>query len=373
MSAGAPVRAGALLIAGGGTAGHVLPALAVADALVDAGVAMNDVHLVGARRGMEAELVPLTGFDLTLLDLRNFPRRVTARHLVAAAKLIVGVVSALRLVRRLRPRAVLSVGGYASVPPVVAAWLWRVPIVVLSYDAVPGLASKVAGHLAAASAVAFPSSPLRRQVLTGAPLRKAIVACEPARDRAAARVALALPADRFVVLVTGGSLGSGALNALIVDLAATWSARHDVAIRLVTGTRNTTGLPASRDGHDGLLVQVVPFEARMELAYAACDVAVARAGATTVAELAAIGVPSILVPWPLAAEDHQSVNARWLGDAGGAVVLAERGLDSSRLGAELDRLHEDVDVRTTMASAARTVGHRDGAARVAELVLKVAR
>jgi undecaprenyldiphospho-muramoylpentapeptide beta-N-acetylglucosaminyltransferase len=359
-----------VLITGGGTAGHVLPGLAVAEALVRAGVARSDVHVVGARRGMEADLVPAQGFPVTLYDLRNFPRRLTLAHLGPAASLAVAFVRALRLVGRLRPRAVLSVGGYASVPTVLAARLRRVPVVALSYDALPGRASRLAARLAKATAVAFPDSRLPRPVLTGAPLRDEILAVDPQRDRDAARLALGLPLDRHVVGVVGGSLGSMALIEAAAALCERWATRHDVAVRLVCGTRYTERAPMPRDGADGVLLQVVPFEAHMEHLYAAVDVLVARAGATTVAEVAVVGVPCVLVPWPLAAEDHQTVNARWLADEGGAVVIAEPDL-GRRLATEVERLLSSPEDRARLACAARTVGRRDAAEAVAALVLKV--
>lgn len=366
------MTAGPVLIAGGGTAGHVLPGLAVAEALVRAGVPRAEVHLVGARNGMEARLVPPSGFPLTLFDLRNFPRKLTAAHAVAAAKLAVALVRAVALVGRLRPRVVLSVGGYASVPTVLAARLRRVPVVALSYDARPGLATRVAARFAAASAVAFPDSPLPRPVVTGAPLRDVIVGCDPERDRAAARAALGLPADRLVVAVVGGSLGSLALVEATEALVGRWADRTDLAIRLVTGARNAAAAPPERTDPAGLLVQVVTFEDHMEHLYAAADVLVARAGATTVAEVAALGVPTVLVPWPLAAEDHQTANARWLADVGGALVLTDGDL-GERLAPTLESLLGTPGDRTRLGAAARTVGRRDAAEAVAALVLKVSR
>ncbi len=366
------MTAGPIVIAGGGTAGHVLPGLAVAEALVRAGVARDDVRIVGARNGMEARLVPPSGFPLTLFDLRNFPRRITPVHLVSAAKLAVALVRAWFLLGRLRPRAVLSVGGYASVPTVAAAFLRRVPVVALSYDALPGLASRMAARVAEATAVAFPGSPLPRPVVTGAPLRDAIVACEPERDRAAARAALGLPADRLVVGVVGGSLGSLALVRAAGELAERWAGRADLAIRVVTGERNAQAAPPVRTGPDGLIVQVVTFEDHMERLYAAVDVLVARAGATTVAEVAALGVPTVLVPWPLAAEDHQTANARWLADVGGALVLTDHEL-GERLAGTLETLLGSPGDRTRLGVAARTVGRRDAAEAVAALVLEMSR
>jgi UDP-N-acetylglucosamine--N-acetylmuramyl-(pentapeptide) pyrophosphoryl-undecaprenol N-acetylglucosamine transferase len=366
------MTAGPILIAGGGTAGHVLPGLAVAEALVRAGVARDEVRIVGARNGMEARLVPPSGFPLTLFDLRNFPRSFTPVHFVSAARLGLALARAWSLMGRLRPRVVVSVGGYASVPTVVAAYLRRVPVVALSYDARPGLASRMAARLARATAVAFPGGRLPRPVVTGAPLQDAIVACEPERDRAKARSALGLPADRLVVGVVGGSLGSLALVRATGDLVDRWAGRTDLAIRLVTGERHARAAPPTRSGADGLVVQVVPFEDHMEHLYAAVDVLVARAGATTVAEVAALGVPTVLVPWPLAAEDHQTANARWLADVGGALVLTDDEL-GERLAGTLEALLDSPGDRMRLGVAARTVGRRDAAEAVAALVLEMSR
>ena len=163
------------VIAGGGTAGHVLPALAIAEALVDAGHEPGEIHYVGARRGIETRLLPARPFAATFLDVTGLQRRLDVRGLRANAamvpKMAVAVARARRLLAALRPRVVVSVGGYASVPAVLAARLRRVPVVVVSYDRRPGLASKLAARFAAASAVAFPESPLPNAIVTGAPVR----------------------------------------------------------------------------------------------------------------------------------------------------------------------------------------------------------
>jgi UDP-N-acetylglucosamine--N-acetylmuramyl-(pentapeptide) pyrophosphoryl-undecaprenol N-acetylglucosamine transferase len=255
---------------------------------------------------------------------------------------------------------------------VVAAKFSRVPVLVVSYDAVPGRASRMAARLATASAVAFESSPLPRKVVTGAPLRSEILATEPARDRPRARAVLGLPADRFTVLVVGGSLGSGALNDVVRRFVAAHQERGDLAIRHVVGTRNDDGSWKPVDLPRGLVYQPVAFETRMDLAYAAADLVVARAGATTVAELAALGLASILVPWPLASEDHQTANARALADAGGAVLVTESQFDPDRLAAEIDRLQHDDAARQAMAGAARSVGRRGAAAAIARLAEELA-
>ena len=357
----------AVVIAGGGTAGHVLPGLVVAGALVDGGRRIGELRYVGARRGMEARLVPPTGISLTLLPMRSFPRTSTAWHAVAAGQLGAAFARVLVGFVRHRPAAVVSVGGYASVPAVVAAALLRVPIVAISYDVVPGRASRLAARFAKATAVAFDASPLPRKVVTGFALRHDILAVDPERDRAAAREALSLPLDRLVLLVFGGSHGSGALNDVVSSFVASHADRSDLAVRHVVGLRNAADMGVARSATSGHVYQPVAYEDDMARAYAAADVVLARAGASTVAELAAIGLASILVPWPAATEDHQTDNARFLADVGGAVLVPESELDDSRLAVELDRLADPV-LRATMAAAARARALRDGAVRIAALV-----
>jgi UDP-N-acetylglucosamine--N-acetylmuramyl-(pentapeptide) pyrophosphoryl-undecaprenol N-acetylglucosamine transferase len=355
------------MIAGGGTAGHVLPALAIAETLADQGHPPETIRLVGAQRGMETRLVPPTGFPYTFYDVVGLQRSLSWKNVrtnvVFAPKLAVATIRALRLLRRLRPRVVVSIGGYASLPAVFAAVVRRVPIVVVSYDAVPGASSRVAARFAAATAVAFPHVDLPRRTMTGAPVRRSVLAVDRDRDRDAARRLLGLPGDRFCILVVGGSLGSGVLNEVTSALVARWAARTDVAVRHIAGERYLPGVSPGRDGRDGMLYQVIGYEEHMPQAYAAADLVVARAGASTVAELAVIGVPSILVPWPEAADDHQARNAEWLAAAGGSVVVPESRFDDAVLAAEVTRLMEDPATLAAMAVAAREAGsvHRAGA------------
>jgi UDP-N-acetylglucosamine--N-acetylmuramyl-(pentapeptide) pyrophosphoryl-undecaprenol N-acetylglucosamine transferase len=355
----------------------VLPALAVAEALVDRGHPPRTIHLVGARRGMETNLVPPTGFPHTFFDVVGVKRSLAWRDVLTsltfAPRLAVATARAVRLLGRLQPRVVVSVGGYASLPAVLAAAVRRIPIVVVSYDAVAGAASRLAARFAAATAVASPDVDLPRRTVTGAPLRRAILTVDRARDRASAREQLGLPLDRFCVVVVGGSLGSGALNRATTALVARWVGRTDLAVRHIVGERFVSVASPARDGRDGMLYQVIGFEEHMPQVYAAADLVVARAGACTIAELAAVGVPSVLVPWPAAAEDHQTRNARWLGDAGAAVVVAEARFDESVLADEITRLIDDPAAAAAMSTAARRVGivHHSGA--LADLIEATAR
>ncbi len=207
---------------------------------------------------------------------------------------------------------------------------------------------------------------------TGAPLRRSVLRLDPAVDGPAARDVLDLPGDRFVVTVTGGSQGSGALNAAVAELVAEAEGRRDLAVRHVVGERFVSGTSPARDGRDGILYQVIGYEDRLPLVYAASDLVVGRAGAGTVCELAAIGVASVLVPWPGAAEDHQTDNARTLADVGASILLPEPELSGARLVEIVDELIADPDRRRGMARAARAAGERHRSPSLVDLIEEVA-
>ncbi len=360
------------VLTGGGTAGHVLPALAIAEGLIDRGHAAAGLHYVGAKRGIERRLLPPTGIPTTLLAVTGLQRRLTPRNVAMPLRLAVAIVRAWWLLGRIRPRVVVSVGGYASLPAVLAARLWRIPVVVVSYDKRPGRASTMTARFATVCAVAFDGVDLPRARPTGAPLRRSVLRLDPQRDGPEARDVLGLPGDRVVIAVTGGSQGSRALNAAISAYVAARLSRRDIAVRHIVGERFLGEASPSRDGRDGILYQVIGYEDRLPLLYAAADVVVGRAGAGTVCELAAIGVASILVPWPLAAEDHQTDNARTLADEGAAVLISEGEDLAERLAAELDRLVADPRERTAMAAVARRVGERHRSPALIDLIEEVA-
>ena len=358
------------IVTGGGTAGHVLPALAVAEALVANGHAPSAIHYVGARRGIETRLLPDTPFPHTFLDVVGLQRQLTRRNLGFVPKLMRSARAATELLRELEPRVVVSVGGYASLPATLAARRLRIPIVVVSYDRFPGRASRFAARRAAACPVACPDSPLPRATVTGAPLRQAVLDVERRRDSTTARAALGLPPDRFVLAVMGGSQGSGVLNDAVVAMLDSCAADRGLAIRHAVGERFVSHAPPPRDGRGGVLYQPVAYEPDMPLVYAAADLFVGRGGASTVHEVAATGVPAILVPWTGATADHQTANVAWLADAGGAILLPERRIEE--LAGIVDRLRSDAVARDALGDRARAMGevHRSGA--LADLVEAVA-
>ncbi len=358
------------LITGGGTGGHVYPALALAEALVGRGHLRESIRFLGARRGLEARAVPEAGYEIDLLPARGFQRGVTPRHVVDNVRMVfamvVAMVEALRVVRRLRPQVVVGVGGYASLPGVLAARLLRIPIVIHEQNAVPGLANRVATRLGARVAVSLPGTQLRGAVVTGNPVRASVMSVtrEPAADRA-------------LVGVVGGSLGSPRLNDAALDLYDRWRARGDVSVRHIAGPKHydqaRSRLERLRRPDDALVFELVAYEDHMESLYGHAALAVCRAGAVTVSELAAAGVPSVLVPWPGAADDHQTGNARAMEAAGAAVLLPDAQCDGARLVAVAGELLADPDRLTMMSKAARSVARPDAAERLADLVEEAAR
>jgi UDP-N-acetylglucosamine:LPS N-acetylglucosamine transferase len=348
------------VVTGGGTAGHVLPAIAVAEALVGRGHAPDSIHYMGAERGIETRLLPETPFPFTFYDVVGFQRRLTLRNLGFLPKLLRARRAAIAAFRSMRPRVVVSVGGYASLPAVLAARRLRVPVVVVSYDRFPGRASSLAAKRAAACAVAFPDSRLPRATLTGAPIRQAVLDVDRVGDRHSARERLGLPDDRFVVAVMGGSQGSGVLNAAVGALLDRCCGDAGLAIRHVVGDRFLAGARPPTTGEQGVLYQPVGYEADMPSVYAAADLLVGRGGASTVHEVAVTGIPAVLVPWASSAEDHQTANVRWLADAGAAILLPESALD--RLGDEVLRLRQMPEALHALSTRARSIGevHRQG-------------
>ena len=362
-----------VVVTGGGTGGHVYPALAVADELVARGHARAAVRFLGSARGLEATAVPGAGYAIDLLPGRGFLRSLrpaaVVQNLRTAWDTGVALVRAWRVLRRLRPAVVFGVGGYAAAPGVLAARALRIPVVVHEQNAAPGVVNRVAVALGARAAVSLPATALRRATLTGNPVRAAIVAGSSARTPTTT--------GARTVGVFGGSLGARRVNDATLDLARRWRDRADVVIRHVTGARDYqrcvdewSKRPA---GDDAVRYELVEYEDDMPALYASSDVVVTRAGAVTVAELAVSGTPAVVVPLPGAPSDHQTANGRALVEAGAAVLVPDAECDGPRLARELDALLGDPDRLAAMRAGAATLARPDAAARVADLVEAAAR
>ncbi len=365
------------VIAGGGTAGHVLPGVAVARELVAQGHDPSEIHFVGAERGLERDLVPAAGFGITLLPGRGIQRRLTWANVKAVLGLFAALVKAIGFMRRTRPSVVLAVGGFASAACSIAAVLCRVPLVVAEQNARAGASNRLVARFAKACAVPFDETDLPHAVVTGNPVRPEVLEVAVQRDAASARAELGVPAGRTLIVVFAGSLGSRRLNEATYGCASAWSARSDLAICHVVGARDweirrgPADSSATDGDPDGLWYRSVRYEDRMERVLAAADLAVCRSGGTTVAELAAVGVPSVLVPLPIATRDHQRFNAGPLVAAHAAVLVLDSEFTDARMQQEVDALVER-NAFSAMADAARALGRIDAAVAVAELVSSAA-
>jgi UDP-N-acetylglucosamine--N-acetylmuramyl-(pentapeptide) pyrophosphoryl-undecaprenol N-acetylglucosamine transferase len=363
MNADAGHSAVFAIVTGGGTSGHVLPALAIADALIAAGHSRDSIHYVGTTRGVETKLLPPTGLAHTLYDVSGLQRSLSRRNLMFLPRLVGSTWRARKLLKSLRPGVVVNVGGYASFPATFAARTLRIPTVIVSYDRRPGLVSRLLAKRATACAVAFADSPLPKAVHTGAPVRRELVELDRDAQRDAARAALDLPADRFVVAVVCGSLGAQKVNDVVVEAVERLAQRTDLCVYHVVGERFLESAAPQRDGGEGIMYRVIGYESRMQQLYAAADLLVTRAGAGTIAELATVGAPAIIVPWPGAAENHQLDNARTLSDIGAAVLVEQHDLTVDGLVAQIEHYVQSPATLRALADAAREAGamHRSGA------------
>ena len=358
-----------ILVAGGGTGGHVFPGLAVAHALKD--LADVDVVFAGTERGIETRVVPQHGYTLELLEVEPMKGGGPARAIRGALVAAKAMRHATGLVGRLRPSAVLSVGGYSAGPAALACVRAKVPLAVLEPNSTLGLANRLLAPFAGRAYLAWSETARHfrgdRARLYGVPLRPGF---EP---RAYSAGADAAGDRRKRVLVLGGSQGATALNERVPDAVAR-AAKKVGAIEVVhqTGKDRETAVREAyaRAGVAG--VTVVSFLEDVAEQMAAADVIVARSGAVTVAEIAAVGRASILVPFPHAADDHQAKNALSLAELGGAVCVRQEAADEVRIATELSLLLGDDQRRVTMAATAREHGHPHAALDVARDLLAFA-
>jgi UDP-N-acetylglucosamine--N-acetylmuramyl-(pentapeptide) pyrophosphoryl-undecaprenol N-acetylglucosamine transferase len=367
-----------IVIAGGGTAGHVIPGLALARVLEARG---HDVSFVGTAHGVEARLVPGAGYEFHAVPARPFLRRISWEALKAPFVALRAVDAARRIVRD--SGAVVGMGGYVSVPAVLAARRERVPAVLHEQNAIPGLANRALARVARAVGLSFGdatgSFPRRVRVeVTGNPVRPEILRVVEERDALAkeAREVLDLDEDRRTILIFGGSQGALHVDRSSVGACRLLSGRADLQIVLITGPAHletiARALPPDSDSQR-LAIRVLGYLDRMELAYACADLVVCRSGATTIAEVTVCGLPSLQVPYPYATRGHQEANARALQRAGAAAVLLDEQLSSESLAARIEALIDHRERLQAMAERARAFGRPDAGDRLADLVEEATR
>ncbi len=334
-----------ILIMAGGTGGHVFPGLAVARGLMERGV---PVAWLGTRRGLEARLVPEAGVPLHIVSVGGLRGKGLWTRLLAPFRLLLALTQSLALMLRLRPRAVLGMGGFVSGPGGVAAWLTRRPLLIHEQNAVAGLTNRLLARLATRVLEAFPGSIDDRRDTTavGNPVRPEIAAIEAPQSR------LAAPHDRARLLVFGGSQGALRINQDVPAAIALLPAALRPEILHQTGER-TLDVAAAAYRQAGVDARVTPFIDDMAQAYAWADLAICRSGALTVSELAAAGLGAILIPFPAAVDDHQTRNAEYLSVHDAAILLPETQLSAASLAQLLQGLLSDRGRLAEMGARAR--------------------
>jgi UDP-N-acetylglucosamine--N-acetylmuramyl-(pentapeptide) pyrophosphoryl-undecaprenol N-acetylglucosamine transferase len=355
-----------VLIAGGGTGGHIIPALAVARELVAQHSA--EVLFVGTPRGMESRLVPEAGFELRLIEVGPLKNVSLRTRLRTFSDLPLSFFACRKLIREFKPQVVFGVGGYASGPGMAAALSLRVQTMVFEPNAMPGLANRLVGKRVQAAAVNFPAAAkfFRNVEVTGIPVRPEFFKVLPAPD----------PTTSPHLLIFGGSQGARLFNvALPKVVAALFDAIPGLTLLHQSGARNAESTEAAyrASGADPARWQVSPFLNDMPARFASASLIMSRSGASTVAELAAAGRAALLIPFAAAADDHQKRNAEEMVSAGAAVMLLERELDSpEKLLSTLKNLMTNPDRLRSMSAAAHTQAHPDASQRIADRIVSLA-
>jgi len=354
-----PVR---VLIMAGGTGGHVYPALAVAARLRSEGA---QVAWLGSTRGLEAQRVPAAGYAFHPIAVRGLRGKGLGGWLLAPVRIALGAWAAAKILRRVRPQVVLGMGGYVSGPGALVAWLLRCPLVIHEQNAIAGLTNRILSHLANQVLEAFPGSfpAAFGAVHTGNPLREDIVSLPPPRQRLAGR------RGPLRLLVLGGSQGARFLNGLVPAALAALADPESCVVRHQAGVSQ---LAAARQAYraENLAVEPVAYIEAMAEHYAWADLVLCRAGAMTIAELAAAGVAAIVVPLPQAVDDHQSANGRYLSETGAALLIPQAELNPGRLARLLEEFSQARERLLRMAEQARALAVPDADRKVAGFCLK---
>jgi len=346
------------LLTGGGTGGHVIPAIAVARELRRRG---HHPFFVGTKEGMESKLVPKESFPIEYIEIGGLKRVGWKQTLRTVLQLPLAVWKALRIVRKHQPAAVFSMGGYVAGPATIAAWLLRCPIVLMEPNAMPGMANRHAGKLASRALLSFVEAkaffPARKVEMTGLPVRNEFFEIEPKA-----------PSGELTVLVTGGSRGSRRLNEAG---KASWGLflKEQVHVRWIhqSGSQDFDEMSAAFSA-SGATGEVVPFVDNMPRAFSQCDLVVCRSGAGAVAELAAAGKPAILVPFPYAADQHQLKNAEAMAKAGAARLILDRELTGEELFHTIRDFARQPGQLLEMGAAARKFAAPHAAKRTVEIL-----
>ncbi len=359
-----------VVIAGGGTGGHLFPGIAVAEEFRIRGAA-GDILFVGTVHGIEARVIPREGYGIKFVRAEGLVGKTFFRKLKALAVFLLSLFDSYRIIRLVRPSLVVGVGGYASVGMLLSAHIKGIPTMILEQNSVPGFANKFLGRFVDAVAVTYQESigyfPAEKTFLTGNPVRKNILH----KDELKANELFQLDKKMFTVFISGGSLGASSINNSAVEaLNYMLDLRQNIQFLHQTGDKDFEKVTEAyrRLGFKGI---VAPFIYQMAEAYTVADLVICRAGATTLAEITAIGKPALLIPYPYAASNHQEYNARKLEDMGAARIILDKSLTGEALADCIRELYGDENARREMQNASAVFGRSDAAEKVVDIALSL--
>ncbi len=361
------------LISGGGTGGHINPGLAIAKEIQnhepDA-----EILFVGTKNGLESKLVPREGYNIEYIEVSGFKRKLSMDTLKTATKLVKSFGSTRKIIKTFKPDVVIGTGGYVCGPVVFSAAMKKIPTVIHEQNAFPGVTNKILSHYVNAVAISFEDSRRRfkgkaRITLTGNPVRSELFS----QTKASAREKLQLSHDKPLVVIFGGSLGAEHLNQCVKDMINLHYQDISYQLILATGMKHYDAVMKEIKMPLPSHIRIEPYLYNMGDVLASADLAVCRGGAITVSELAALGIPSILVPSPYVAENHQEHNARALEQKGAAVVILQNQLTSEILYGQIQKLITNKDLRTKMSADAKKIGIRNASSSLYSLIKEIMR
>lgn len=366
-----------IIVSGGGTGGHIYPAITLINNIKKL-VPDAEFLYVGTKRGLEADIIPRENIPFATLDIQGLERHLTPHNLIVLGKALKGVAKAHSIVRSFKPDAAVGTGGYVCGPILMAAALMGVPSLIQEQNAIPGITNKILARFVGRIAVGYERAqkffPADKAVFTGNPIRDDILSS----TRREGLMEFSLDPNKKTVLISGGSRGAHSINQAMLDVHAHFAGDYRVQLMHVTGKNEydfvvrglkDKGIDAGGAGN----ISVYPYLYDMPKAMAAADIAVSRAGATSLAELTARGVPSVLIPYPYAAENHQEFNARELEKRGAAKVIINRELTGEKLIAALEEMLSSETKLLDMAEASRSMGRPGAAAAIAEMIVAMAK
>jgi UDP-N-acetylglucosamine--N-acetylmuramyl-(pentapeptide) pyrophosphoryl-undecaprenol N-acetylglucosamine transferase len=365
-----------VIISGGGTAGHLYPGLALAETLRSTEEAA-DILFVGTKKGLESKVIPESGYAFKAIEVLGFKRKLSISSIKAFFCLISGVIRSLLIVNEFKPDVVVGLGGYVCVPVVAVSAFKKIPVLIHEQNAVPGLANRLLSRKADVVAVSFSSSEdffshAKKVVLTGNPVRAEIL-----NSKKSEYGKFDLDPARKTLFIFGGSRGAERINQAAIDAYPLFKGEDSLQIIHSTGKMNfgrvTAEMDRIRSCDDKLVYRCYPYLDQIGLAYSVSDLVVCRAGATTLAEITALGKAAILVPYPYATEDHQKKNGEILEKAGAAKLISDDELDGPRLFQEVTKVMFDSKLLKKMGEASQGLSCPDAAKRMLNLVLEIAR